>query len=93
MKLTNLKTITLTPDQYSQAIDTINHMFHKYGSDYQRLHNLLNNLSNNQVSTEPITISTTLADFDLLADAAFVMVHKYGSDYKDLANLLLSDNV
>lgn len=89
MKLTNLKTITLTPDQYSQAIDTIDHMFHKYGSDYQRLHNLLHN----QVSTEPITISTTLADFDLLADAAFVMVHKYGSDYKDLANLLLSDNV
>lgn len=84
-----MKTITLTLEQYSQTIDIVNHMFHKYGSDYQRLHDLLHN----QVSTEPITISTTLADFDLLADAAFVMVHKYGSDYKDLANLLLSDNV
>lgn len=84
-----MKTITLTPNQYSQAIDTVDYMFHKYGSDYQRLHNLLHN----QVSTEPITISITLANFDLLADAAFVMVHKYGSDYKDLANLLLSDNV
>ncbi|RKW01758.1 MAG: hypothetical protein D8H99_14970 [Streptococcus sp.] len=83
------KTITLTPDQYSQAIDTVDYMFHKYGSDYQRLHDLLHN----QVSTEPITILTTLADFDLLADAAFVMVYKYESDYKDLANLLLSDNV
>lgn len=51
------------------------------------------NILSNQEPTEPITISTTLADFDLLADAAFVMVHKYGSDYKDLANLLLSDNV
>lgn len=89
MKLTNLKTITLTPDQYSQAIDIIDHMFHKYGSDYQHLHNLLHN----QVSTEPITISITLTDFDLLADAAFVMFHKYGSDYKDLANTLLPDNV
>ena len=76
-------------------------MFHKYGSDYQRLynrlhnrlHNLLHNLLHNQVSTEPITISITLADFDLLADAAFVMFHKYGSDYKDLANTLLPDNV
>lgn len=93
MKSNNLKTITLTPDQYSQAIDTIDHMFHKYGSDYQRLHNLLHNLLHNQVSTEPIIISMTFADFDLLADAAFVMFHKYGSDYKDLANTLLPDNV
>lgn len=89
MKLTNLKTITLTPNQYSQTIDTIDHMFHKYGSDYQRLHDLLHN----QTPTEPITISMTLADFDLLADAVFVMFHKYGSDYKTLANLLLPDNV
>lgn len=93
MKPNKMKTITLTPNQYSQAIDTIDYMFHKYGSDYQRLHDLLNNFSNSQVSTEPITISITLADFDLLADAVFVMFHKYGSDYKDLANLLLSDNV
>lgn len=88
-----MKKIILTLDQYSQAIDTIDYMFHKYGSDYQRLHNLLNNLSNNQEPTEPITISITLADFDLLADAAFVMFHKYESDYKDLANFLLPDNV
>ena len=93
MKLINLKTITLTPNQYSQAIGTIDNMFHKYGSDYQRLHNLLHNLLHNQVSTEPITISITLADFDLLADAALVMFHKYGSDYQTLANLLLPDNV
>lgn len=84
-----MKKIILTLDQYSQAIDTIDYMFHKYGSDYQRLHNLLHN----QVSTEPIIISMTFADFDLLADAAFVMFHKYGSDYKDLANTLLPDNV
>jgi len=51
------------------------------------------NILSNQEPTEPITISITLADFDLLADAAFVMFHKYGSDYKDLANILLPDNV
>ena len=88
-----MKKITLTPEQYHQTVDIVNHMFHKYGSDYQRLHDLLNNLSNNQVSTEPITISITLADFDLLADAVLAMFHKYGSDYKDLAKFLLSDNV
>lgn len=93
MKSNKMKTIILTPEQYSQAFDTVSHMFHKYGSDYQRLHDLLNNFSNSQVSTEPITISITLADFDLLADAALVMFHKYGSDYQTLANLLLSDNV
>ena len=36
-----MKTITLTPNQYSQAIDTIDHMFHKYGSDYKDLANTL----------------------------------------------------
>ena len=89
MKSNNLKTITLTPEQYHQTVDIVNHMFHKYGSDYKRLHNLLYN----QVSIEPITFSITLADFDLLADAAFVMFYKYGSDYKDLANTLSPDNV
>lgn len=84
-----MKKIILTLDQYSQAIDTIDYMFHKYGSDYQRLHNLLHN----QIPMNTIPISITLADFDLLADAAFVMFHKYGSDYKDLANTLLPDNV
>ena len=51
------------------------------------------NILSNQEPTEPITISITLADFDLLADVVLVMFHKYGFDYKDLANFLLPDNV